>query len=486
MTYEFDATISSAVEANGANAIRREATREGALSTALLGRMHRYWRAANYLTVGQIYLQDNPLLREPLRPEHIKPRLLGHWGTSPGLSLVYVHLNRLIREHDVDVIFLAGPGHGGPAVVANVYLEGTYSEVYPEIAQDAAGMRRLFRQFSTPGGVPEPRQRADAGLDPRGRRARLRARPRLRRGVRQPRPDRRRGRRRRRGGDRRRSRARGRASASSTPRATARCCRSCTSTATRSRARPCSARAADDDVASLLEGHGYDVALRRGRRPAARAPGVRGDARRVLSTGSAPSSATARDRGRRATAAALAGDRAAHAEGLDRAEGGRRPAGRGHVPRAPGAAAPACETNPAQLAMLEAWMRSYQPGDAVRRERAARARARRRSRRGATGAWARTRTPTAARCWSTSTLPDFRDYAVAVAAAGDRAPRVHAPARRDAARHLHAQREAGELPPLLPRRDQLEPAGRRLRGREPLLRRARRSASTTTSRRTAA
>ena len=113
-----------------------------------------YWRAANYLAVGQIYLQDNPLLREPLRPDHIKPRLLGHWGTSPGLSFIYAHLNRLIRETDADVIYLCGPGHGGPAIVANVYLEGTYSEVYPRVSRDAAGLHRLFRQFSTPGGVP--------------------------------------------------------------------------------------------------------------------------------------------------------------------------------------------------------------------------------------------------------------------------------------------------------------------------------------------
>jgi xylulose-5-phosphate/fructose-6-phosphate phosphoketolase len=113
-----------------------------------------YWRAANYLTVGQIYLQANPLLREPLRPQHIKPRLLGHWGTSPGLSFIYVHLNRLITESDASVIYLAGPGHGGPAILANVYLEGTYSEIYPRVAQDADGMHQLFRQFSTPGGVP--------------------------------------------------------------------------------------------------------------------------------------------------------------------------------------------------------------------------------------------------------------------------------------------------------------------------------------------
>ena len=116
--------------------------------------VHAWWRAANYLTVGQIYLQDNPLLREPLRAEHIKPRLLGHWGTSPGLNLLYAHANRLIRTRSTEMIFLAGPGHGGPAVLANVYMEGTYSSVYPKVSQDATGMRQLFRQFSTPGGVP--------------------------------------------------------------------------------------------------------------------------------------------------------------------------------------------------------------------------------------------------------------------------------------------------------------------------------------------
>jgi xylulose-5-phosphate/fructose-6-phosphate phosphoketolase len=112
------------------------------------------WRAANYLTVGQIYLRANPLLREPLRPEHIKPRLLGHWGTSPGLNFLYAHLNRVIRGTDRSVLFIAGPGHGGPAVVANVWLEGTYSEIYPDVTQDVDGMQRLFRQFSTPGGIP--------------------------------------------------------------------------------------------------------------------------------------------------------------------------------------------------------------------------------------------------------------------------------------------------------------------------------------------
>src|SRR6187399_3170958 len=106
-----------------------------------------WWRAANYLSVGQIYLLENPLLRRPLTPDDIKPRLLGHWGTSPGLNLVYVHVNRLIQQHDVNAIYLAGPGHGGPALVAQVYLEGTYSEIYPDIAADEGGMRMLFRQF---------------------------------------------------------------------------------------------------------------------------------------------------------------------------------------------------------------------------------------------------------------------------------------------------------------------------------------------------
>ena len=116
--------------------------------------LDRYWRAANYLSVGQIYLLANPLLREPLKPEHIKPRLLGHWGTTPGLNFIYAHLNRVIRTSDLDVIYICGPGHGGPGMVANTYLEGTYTEIYPEVTRDAEGLRKLFRQFSFPGGIP--------------------------------------------------------------------------------------------------------------------------------------------------------------------------------------------------------------------------------------------------------------------------------------------------------------------------------------------
>ncbi|MFL6215089.1 MAG: phosphoketolase [Blastocatellia bacterium] len=124
------------------------------LSDEEVRQMTAYWHAANYLSVGQIYLYDNPLLREPLRPEHVKPRLLGHWGTTPGLNFIYVHLNRVIKARDLNVIYITGPGHGGPGLVANTYLEGTYSEFYPNIAQDAEGMQKLFKQFSFPGGIP--------------------------------------------------------------------------------------------------------------------------------------------------------------------------------------------------------------------------------------------------------------------------------------------------------------------------------------------
>src|SRR5580704_8572218 len=125
-----------------------------ALSEEELRKMQAYWRAANYLSVGQIYLYANPLLQEPLKLAHIKPRLLGHWGTTPGLNFIYVHFKRLIKKYDFDVVYVAGPGHGGPGLVANTYLEGTYSEIYPHISQTLDGMSRLFKQFSFPGGIP--------------------------------------------------------------------------------------------------------------------------------------------------------------------------------------------------------------------------------------------------------------------------------------------------------------------------------------------
>jgi xylulose-5-phosphate/fructose-6-phosphate phosphoketolase len=129
-------------------------TQSKPLTDEELHKINAYWRAANYLSVGQIYLQDNPLLKEPLKQEHVKPRLLGHWGTTPGLNFIYAHLNRVIKKNDLNAIYIAGPGHGGPGLVANTYLEGTYSEYYPNISPDAEGMKKLFKQFSFPGGIP--------------------------------------------------------------------------------------------------------------------------------------------------------------------------------------------------------------------------------------------------------------------------------------------------------------------------------------------
>ena len=123
------------------------------LTPELLRKMVAYWRAANYLSVGQIYLYDNPLLKAPLTLAHVKPLVVGHWGTTPGQNFIYVHLNRVIKKYDLDMFYIAGPGHGGPAIVGNVYIEGTWSEVYPEISQDEAGLKKLFKQFSFPGGI---------------------------------------------------------------------------------------------------------------------------------------------------------------------------------------------------------------------------------------------------------------------------------------------------------------------------------------------
>ncbi len=133
------------------------------LSAEELRKINAWWRAANYLSVGQIYLYNNPLLRKPLKTEDVKPRLLGHWGTTPGLNFCYVHLNRVINKYDLDMIYIIGPGHGGPGIVANTYLEGTYSEIYPNVSQDERGMKVLFKQFSFPGGIPShvrPKRRA--------------------------------------------------------------------------------------------------------------------------------------------------------------------------------------------------------------------------------------------------------------------------------------------------------------------------------------
>ena len=147
-------TTQSGHGATHATGPRFPGSRSAPLSADELRKLDAYWRASNYLSVGQIYLLDNPLLKAPLTRKQIKPRLLGHWGTSPGLNMLYTHLNRVIKRDDLEMIYIIGPGHGGPSLVAHAYLEGTYSEVYPEISQDAEGMQKLFKQFSFPGGIP--------------------------------------------------------------------------------------------------------------------------------------------------------------------------------------------------------------------------------------------------------------------------------------------------------------------------------------------
>src|SRR6201997_25906 len=153
-TTEKSRSRSAPVLARAENSGDGQPAAKGPLSPELLRKMDAYWRASNYLSVGQIYLLANPLLRKPLKREHIKPRLLGHWGTTPGLNFIYVHLNRVIQDQGLNMIYIIGPGHGGPALVAQAYLEGTYSELHPNISQDEEGMQRLFKQFSFPGGIP--------------------------------------------------------------------------------------------------------------------------------------------------------------------------------------------------------------------------------------------------------------------------------------------------------------------------------------------
>ena len=335
-------------------------TEQGPLTANELKNLDAYWRAANYLSVGQIYLLDNPLLREPLRPEHIKPRLLGHWGTTPGLNLIYAHLNRVIRARDLNVIYVTGPGHGGPALVANTYLEGTYSELYPNIAQDETGMRRLFRQFSFPGGIPSHAAPETPGSIHEG-------------------------------GELGYSLAHAYGAAFDNPDLIVVCVVGDGEAETGPLATSWHSNkflnpAQDGAVLPILHLNGYKIA-----NPTvlARIPDEELDAlldglRLHASTGSPATTRTQvhqqlaatldavarRDRAPSSSAPAqavtaarpaLADDRAAHAQGLDRPEGGRRPAGGGHLAGPPGAARSKSRTNPEHLRQLEEWMRSYRP-----------------------------------------------------------------------------------------------------------------------------
>ena len=432
-----------------------------------------YWRAANYLTVGPDLPAAQPApARAACGPSTSSRACSATGGRRPGLNLVYVHLNRLIRERDANVIFLAGPGHGGPAMLANVYLEGTYSRDLPGgHARTTTGIAAALPAVLDAGRRAEPREPADAGLDPRRRRARLRAHARVRRGVRQPRSARGRASSataRPRPG---RSRARGRASASSTRRATARCCRSCTSTATRSPARRCSAAPTTTTIRQLA------------RRPRLRrASSSRATSRcDVHAAFAATLDACVRDDPRRSRTTArarrhprrprVAGDRAAHAEGLDRARRSstacrsRARSARTRC-RSPGVRdEPGAPRDARSAGCAAIGPRS----SSTRRAGSSRELAGARTRRASAG-WARTRTPTAEAADVPLDLPDYADYAVDVPTPGDRAARVDAPARRAACATSSSQPRRDELPAVLSRRDQLEPARRGVRGREPLLR----------------
>src|SRR5580704_9632744 len=380
-----------------------------------------YWRAANYLAVGQIYLYDNPLLKQPLSKDHIKPRLLGHWGTTPGLNFLYAHLNRVIKKHDLDMIYVTGPGHGGPALVANAYLEGTYSEVYPNISTDEAGMKRLFTQFSFPGGIPShvapetpgsiheggelgyARSHAYGSADPAPQR--LQDRQSHHPGPHQPR-----------------------------------------------------------GTGAALSRLWLHPAFRRGRRPGkdARAHGRHiGDGHRRN-----PPHQGERAAGGRRTPA-LADDRAPHAQGLDLPQGNRRKTHRGLLACAPGA-----DGRDARKAGARAHPRTVDEelpaGRAVRRGRTAAARARRTAAAGRSPherQSAHQRRPAAARP-PASRFPRLCGEGWRP---GRHHGRVDADHGRLPARCHEAQHATAQLPPLQPRREQLQPLAGRSRGHQPRL-----------------
>ena len=398
-----------------------------------------YWRAANYLTVGQIYLQDNPLLREPLRPEHIKPRLLGHWGTSPGLSLLYVHLNRLIRQRDLDVVSTWPV----PATAVRRWSPTSTSRAptprsIPMSREDAEGLRRLFRQFSTPGGIPSHVSVPTPGSIHEGGELGYALVHAVRRRLRQPRSDRRVRGRRRRGRDRAaRGLVEGRSSSSTRP-ATARCCRSCTSTATRSPARRCWAARPTTRSASLLE------------RPRLRARVfVEGDdpaactaSSRTRSTACSTTSPSARSRRARAATARFRSRWPAIV--LRTPKGWTGPEDVDGVPvegtfRAHQVPLANVRSDPDHLRMLEEWMRSYRPEELFDDERPAGSRARGAGPEG-DGAMGANPHANGGRLLVALDLPDFAEYAVAVPQPGDGAHGVDPAARRAAARRVPAER----------------------------------------------
>ena len=336
---------------------------ESYLSDDELSALQAWWRAANYLSVGQIYLLDNPLLREPLRPEHVKPRLLGHWGTTPGLNFLYAHMNRAIRARDLNTIYVTGPGHGGPGLVASAYLDGHLQRGLPAHRTQRRGPAAAVPPVLVPRRDPQPRRARDARLDPRGRRARLLAGARLRRRVRQPRPGGAVRGRRRRGRDRA---ARDQLALEQVPESRARRRGAAGAAPERLQDRQPDGAGADHPrrAARAARGLRLRAPVRRGLRPGGDARADGGDARRGRSTRSPAIQERARRSGPariRRRAPALADDRAAHA----RRDGPGRRRSTACPPRASFRShqVPLGEvrTNPEHLALLEEWMRSYRP-----------------------------------------------------------------------------------------------------------------------------
>ena len=331
----------------------------GPLSGDELAALDAWWRAANYLSVGQIYLMGNPLLREPLRPEHVKPRLLGHWGTTPGLNFVYAHLNRVIAARDLDMIYVMGPGHGGPGPVAAAWLEGTYSEVYPDVSQDAAGMRPAVHPVLLPRRHPEPRRAGDARVDPRGRRARA-TRSSHAYGAAFDNPD------------LVVASVVGDGEAETGPLAASWHSNKFVDPVSDGAVLPILhlngykianptvlARIPREELLELLRGYGHTPYLVEGDDPATMHQQFAATLDRCLDE-IAEIQRRAREDGV-TEPAALADDRAALAEGLDRPEDGRRPAGRGHLARRTRCRSTNAREDDGHRAVLEDWLRSYRP-----------------------------------------------------------------------------------------------------------------------------
>ena len=430
----------------------------GPLSREEQSALDAYWRAANYLSVGQIYLLDNPLLREPLRIEHVKPRLLGHWGTTPGLNFIYAHLNRVIRARELNVLYVTGPGHGGPGLVANSYLEGTYSEVYPHIGRDEEGLRRLFRQFSFPGGIPSHVAPETPGSIHEGGElgyALVHAY-----GAAFDNPD------------LLVCCVVGDGEAETGPLAASWHSNKFLNPARDGAVLPVLhlngykianptvlARIPQDELRSLLEGYGYAPRFVQGSDPRAMHQQMaatldevdRGD-RRDPAPGAI---AGARE------PAALADDRAAHPQGLDRAQGGRRAAGGGIVPLPSGPAGrPRLKARAPGAAGGVAALLSSPSSCSTSREHCAPSW--RRWRRRASGAWEPTRTPTAACCCASWRCPTFaitRSRFPGRARAASEATRVLGGFLREV-----VAAQPRELPHHGSRRDGVQPPGRGVRG----------------------